>query len=62
MSPTPIDEKHLPTLEALAAWLSETNEWKEDQDNLFRCVDPGRHAKLAPLLSKLEFDQIKVNE
>ncbi|CAG7936541.1 unnamed protein product [Penicillium salamii] len=59
MSPTPIDEKHLPTLEELAAWLSETNEWQKDQDNLFRCVDPGRHAKLAPLLSKLKFDQIQ---
>ena len=47
-------------LEELASWLKETAEMKEEEKNIFRCVDSDRHMKLRPLLDELKYSQIKV--
>lgn len=60
MPPTTIDQKAFVKLKELSIWLSETNEFKEEQENLFRCVDEGRHAKVDPLLEELGFNKVKV--
>ncbi|KAJ5594690.1 uncharacterized protein N7459_000898 [Penicillium hispanicum] len=48
-----------PKLKELAAWLSETKEFEEEQPNLSRCVDENRHGKIRPVLRELGYDQIK---
>lgn len=60
MSPTTINEDAFLKLKDLSAWVSDTKEFKKEQENLFRCVDEGRHVKVAPLLEDLGFDKIKV--
>ncbi|KAJ5790075.1 uncharacterized protein N7518_007086 [Penicillium psychrosexuale] len=56
---TTINQGAFSKLEDLSAWASETNEFKKEQDNLLRCVDEGRHVKVAPLLGELGFNRIK---
>lgn len=60
MPPTTVDQKALVELKNLATWLSETNEFKEEQENLFRCVHKDRHAKVGPLLEELQFHKVTV--
>ncbi|OQE66663.1 hypothetical protein PENNAL_c0182G03674 [Penicillium nalgiovense] len=43
MPPTTINQNALSRLTELSAWVSETNEFKAEQENLFRCSDEGRH-------------------
>lgn len=60
MPPTTISKNAFSKLKDLSTWLSETNEFKEEQENLLRCVHEGRHAKVDPLLGELGFNKIKV--
>ncbi|KAJ5595182.1 uncharacterized protein N7459_001390 [Penicillium hispanicum] len=55
MPPTTIQQKAFVKLKELSIWLSKTNEFKEEKENLFRCVDKDRHAKVDPLLEELGF-------
>lgn len=56
MAPTTIyDDEARTKLDELAAWLSETNKFQKHQDNLLRCIDEDRHAKVDPVLEKLAF-------
>jgi hypothetical protein len=61
MPPTTINQNALSRLTELSAWVSETNEFKAEQENLFRCSDEGRHVRVDPLLGELGFNKIKVN-
>lgn len=61
MSPTTINQNALLRLKELSAWVSETNKFDREQENLFRCSDEGRHVKVDPLLGELGFNKIKVN-
>lgn len=61
MPPTTINQNALSQLKELSAWVSETNEFKMEQENLFRCSDEGRHVKVDPLLGELGFNKVKVN-
>lgn len=62
MSRASIDPDAFSKLKELAAWVFESTEMVEEQKDLLRCVDDNRHAKVAPLLKKLGFDQIKVTK
>ncbi|CAG8126944.1 hypothetical protein N7489_004672 [Penicillium chrysogenum] len=59
MPPTTINQNALSRLTELSAWVSETNEFKAEQENLFRCSDEGRHVRVDPLLGELGFNKIK---
>lgn len=61
MSPTSISADAFTKMKDLSKWVSETTEVVQEQNNLFRCVDEARHAKVNPLLEKLGFDKIKVS-
>ncbi|KAJ5594688.1 uncharacterized protein N7459_000896 [Penicillium hispanicum] len=45
MPPTTLDQKASAELKKIATWVFETNELKEEQENIFRCVHEDRHAK-----------------
>lgn len=60
MPPTKIDEEARAKLNELSTWLSETNQFEQAQENLSRCVDNCRHAKVDPLLGELGFNKVQV--
>lgn len=61
MPPTKIHEEARAKLNELSTWLSETNQFEQAQENLSRCVDHGRHAKVDPLLGELGFNKVQVS-
>ena len=62
MTPTSLDADAFLMMKELSSWLSETTQMEEEKENLFRCVDEHRHAKVGPLLEKLGFNKVKVSK
>lgn len=55
------DEEAVLRLKELSAWAFTCVQMEMEMDNLFRCVDENRHAKVHPFLSRTGFNRLKVS-
>lgn len=61
MLSTKLDDDAFSELKALATWVHESAEMKQDS-NLLKCVDKDRLQKTLPLLKVLGYDKIQVRK